>query len=312
MGDDAADPATADVVVQSVTGRPHCWCRASRNCPRVRYAQCHRPACDLRFRGGVRPRAVADGAAFRRIRPTAGADRWADAVRHRLGSWLRSPRYRVLIAGRIVQGAGASAGYVLARVVRDIATDDRQTARMMAPLFISSGTMMICGPLIGEALIPFMAVAGRPRSSPGLLVAGFACAWLVASFRDTVDGADDGWAEPDRMARTYSGLFVHGRYFAYLFTHCCAYGASYTFIANAPFIDLANGQAGRLAWVSARWRGDGRRFLSGLLIARRLAGSIGVPGGALSSLPRLFRYWCRSRSIRRACCTSTPTWRWSS
>jgi len=189
-----------------------------------------------------------------------------------------APGIGALIAGRIVQGAGASAGYVLARaVVRDIATDDRQTARMMAPLFISSGSMMICGPLIGEALIPHG--GWQAAILAGLLVASIACVWVVSSFRETLTERTTGGLNPIRMARTYSGLFVHGRYFAYLITHCCAYGASYTFIANAPFIDLANGQAGPLGLgisVGVVMAG----FLTGLLIARRLAASIGVPQGA--------------------------------
>lgn len=189
-----------------------------------------------------------------------------------------APGIEALIAGRIIQGAGASAGYVLARaVVRDIATDDRQTARMMAPLFISSGSMMICGPLIGEALIPHG--GWQAAILAGLLVAGIACVWLVSSFRETLTERTTGGMNPIRMARTYSGLFVRGRYFAYLMTHCCAYGATYTFIANAPFIDLANGQAGPLGLgisIGVVMAG----FLTGLLIARRLAASIGVPQGA--------------------------------
>lgn len=189
-----------------------------------------------------------------------------------------APGIGALIAGRVVQGAGASAGYVLARaVVRDIATDDRQTARMMAPLFIANGSMMICGPLIGEALMPHG--GWQAAILAGLLVAGIACVWVVASFRETLPERMTGGLNPVRMARTYAGLFVHGRYFAYLVTHCCAYGATYTFIANAPFIDLANGEAGPLGvGISVGVVMAG--FLTGLMIARRLAASIGVPQGA--------------------------------
>lgn len=189
-----------------------------------------------------------------------------------------APGIEALIAGRVVQGAGASAGYVLARaVVRDIATDDRQTARMMAPLFIANGSMMICGPLIGEALMPHG--GWQAAILAGLLVAGIACIWVISSFHETLPERMTGGLHPIRMARTYAGLFVHGRYFAYLITHCCAYGATYTFIANAPFIDLANGQAGPLG-VGISIGVVMAGFLTGLMIARRLAASIGVPQGA--------------------------------
>ncbi|WP_416897101.1 MAG: MFS transporter [Minwuia sp.] len=189
-----------------------------------------------------------------------------------------APGIEALIAGRVVQGAGASAGYVLApAVVRDVATDDRQTARMMAPLFIASGSIMIFSPLIGEALMP---VGGwQAAILAGLLVACIAFVWVVSSFRETLRERVTGGLNPVRMARTYAGLFVHGRYFAYLITHCCAYGASYTFIANAPFIDLANGKGGPLGvGISVGVVMAG--FLTGLLIARRLTATVGVPQGA--------------------------------
>ncbi|MEC9346646.1 MAG: MFS transporter [Pseudomonadota bacterium] len=189
-----------------------------------------------------------------------------------------APGIDALIAGRVVQGAGASAAYVLARaVVRDISTDDRQTARMMAPLFIASGTMMIFGPLIGEALMPHG--GWQAAILAGLLVAGIACVWVVAGFRETLPGRMTGGLNPVRMARTYLGLLASGRYLAYLVTHCCAYGAMYAFIANAPFIDLANGQAGPFGTgISVGLVMIG--FLAGLMIARRLAASISVPRGA--------------------------------
>lgn len=189
-----------------------------------------------------------------------------------------APGIEALVAGRAVQGVGASAGYVLARaVVRDITTDDRQTARMMAPLFIASGSVMICGPLIGEMLM--FHGGWQATILAGLLVAGIACVWVVSSFRETLPERVTGELNPIRMARTYAGLFVHGRYFAYLITHCCAYGAMYTFIANAPFIDLTNGQVGPPG-VGTSVGVVMAGFLTGLIIARRLASSISVPSGA--------------------------------
>ncbi|MHA1113254.1 MAG: multidrug effflux MFS transporter [Alphaproteobacteria bacterium] len=140
----------------------------------------------------------------------------------------------MLIAARLVQAAGASAGSVLSRaVVRDI-FEPTEAARQLARIGTVVSLMPAAGPLLGG----FFEVWFGWRSH-FVFLAIFAAAmlfWIWAVMAETNRQKDSSALNIGRMLRNYATLARNPVYLGNVLAIGFIYGALYGFMSGAPFV----------------------------------------------------------------------------
>ena len=138
-----------------------------------------------------------------------------------------------VILGRVLQGAGAAAGYVVSRAVIRDRFAGASAARAMSFLFFGLALVVILAPMAGGQL-----VHGLGWQSAFLLPAGIAVAVTAASLlllRESNLRPDPEAINPVPMLRNYAALFANPRYLAFMAAHACAYAGIMAFLAGGTF-----------------------------------------------------------------------------
>src|SRR5690606_10902659 len=137
------------------------------------------------------------------------------------------------ILGRVLQGLGACAGYVVARaVVRDRFGRDR-AAPVMGFLFLCLSVAVLLSPVIGGFVVDRLGWRSR-----FWLQGGIAMPLVVAGLRGVTERNRRGAPQALRLGRLFrnvAGLFGKPRYLAYMLAHSCAYAGILAFFAGGAF-----------------------------------------------------------------------------
>lgn len=137
----------------------------------------------------------------------------------------------MIIAGRAIQGLGASAGYVVARaIVRDIYGPEG-SAKAMASLFALMAGAFMSAPLFGGALLELATWRA------GFIIASLAAVvWLASTILVLPEtGKIAPGAGSQAVGATYLGLLRNKTFLVFMITHSVAYAGLYCFIAGAPY-----------------------------------------------------------------------------
>jgi len=144
-----------------------------------------------------------------------------------------APNIGWLILGRVLQGLGACAGYVVARaMVRDRFGRDG-AAPVMGFLFLCLALAVILSPVVGGTIVDRLGWQSGfwLQLAIGTAMAAACLAWLP----ETNHRRDPQALRLGRLARNYAGLFANPRYLAYMLTHSFAYVGILAFFAGGAF-----------------------------------------------------------------------------
>jgi DHA1 family bicyclomycin/chloramphenicol resistance-like MFS transporter len=137
-----------------------------------------------------------------------------------------------LVAARLAQGFGMSAGPVMARtIVRDLHGQE-QAARLLARMIIVFSVIPIAAPLAGGlalALGGWRAVFWLLAAFPALLLA-----WVALRLAETAP-AERASAHPARIARSFAAIAAERGFLAPYGAMLCAQVGIFAFVANSAF-----------------------------------------------------------------------------
>ncbi len=142
------------------------------------------------------------------------------------------PSIEAVIGGRALQAAGASAGFVLSRViVRDVYGDER-SAKVLAYVTAAMTVAPMIGPILGGYLID-----GVGWRAVFILVAVVAAALLAVVTVRLPETRPAHHAEPDRpLGSGYLRVLGNGDYLKFLSYGTMSQTAFFGFVAGAPYI----------------------------------------------------------------------------
>lgn len=192
---------------------------------------------------------------------------------------LLAPTIEILVAARVLQGAGAAVGVAISRaIIRDLFTDER-AARIMNLM----GIMLAAGPAFAPTLGGItMELAGWEALFVLMLAAGIGIILVtLVSLRETVR-RDLSRFRPRALLRSYGALLADRYFMLSSITLACSVGVVYTLASVLPFILM-----GRIG-MSPTGFGFGMLMQSGFffigsLVVRSLMGRFGafriVPAG---------------------------------
>ncbi len=192
-----------------------------------------------------------------------------------LGASL-APGITVLLAWRVVQGAGAGAGSVMAfAVVRDLFSG---TAARVKLAYVNA--VMNIAPMIGPTLGSLMLAAGW-RPIFGIQAAGGVVLVLavLTGFTESHPRPDLAALTPSRLARNYGRVLGHRAAVAYSLIAALSFGGLFSYVAGSPFVFIA------VLGLTPRWFGlvfaaTACGLMAGSFLGGRLA-SRGVPSARL-------------------------------
>lgn len=146
---------------------------------------------------------------------------------------LLAPGIGWLILGRVLQGLGACAGYVVARAVVRDRFGREGAAPVMGFLFLCLSVAVILAPVLGGYVVEALGwrVGFWLQCGAGAALA-VACA---AGLTETNGRRDMHALRMGRLARNYGHLLLNPRYLAYMLTHSCAYAGILAFFAGGAF-----------------------------------------------------------------------------
>ena len=158
-------------------------------------------------------------------------------------------RIDVLIALRLLQGAGGCAGVVMARaMVRDL-FDHQQAARMFSRLMLVMGVAPILAPLLGSYVL-------QVSSWRGIfwILAGFGLLCLSAArfgLTETLPPAARRQVSIASAMTDYLSLFRDRAFLAYAFAGGLAQAGMFAYIAGSPevFMNVFHVSPSHFAWI---------------------------------------------------------------
>jgi len=139
-----------------------------------------------------------------------------------------------LIAWRLLQALGGSAGMVIARAVVRDRCSARESARAFSTLILVMGLAPILAPILGGWVVTALGW----RAIFFLLLA-FALACLLAIRYGLAESHDIRHEPPlnaQRMARDYAGLFASRAFLGYTLSGGLAMAGMFAYIAGSPFV----------------------------------------------------------------------------
>jgi DHA1 family bicyclomycin/chloramphenicol resistance-like MFS transporter len=169
---------------------------------------------------------------------------------------LLAPTVDLLIAARIAQGLGASAGMVLAiAVVRDLYVD-RAAATLLSQLILVMGVSPVLAPTFGSALLHWTRWRGVfvALATLGVIIA-------VAAVRTLPETLPVRHRQPFRVRatlRTYRSLLTDRSFIGLVIVAGLAMAGLFAFVAGGSFVfqlqyGLSQQQFGLMFGVSALW-----------------------------------------------------------
>ena len=139
----------------------------------------------------------------------------------------------IVILGRLLQGAGASAGFVVSRAAVRDRFSASVAARVLSYLFFGLAVVLILAPIAGGLLVHHFGWESIFLVQAVLAACLFAgCIPLI---RPAARVAGQAPASPLTTLRNYAELLGNPRYLAYLIAHACAYSSFMAFFAGGAF-----------------------------------------------------------------------------
>jgi DHA1 family bicyclomycin/chloramphenicol resistance-like MFS transporter len=138
-----------------------------------------------------------------------------------------------MIAWRLFQAFGASAGPVLSRaMVRDLYAKD-QAARMLSVLILVMGIAPLLGPILGGQVLVHWNWEGI-----FWVQAALGCGGLIglSVIRETLRPENRARLSGTEMVVSYCQLAVQRRLLGYGLASGCYYGATYAYLAGTPYV----------------------------------------------------------------------------
>lgn len=189
-----------------------------------------------------------------------------------------APSVEWLLAGRLVQGVGASVGITVARaVVRDQFTGP-EAARIMNLMGIILGVGPALGPIVGGIMLQFF---GWQSTFLVMIALGLAACLAVVKMPET-GVPDRSRARPGAMLATYGRLIANPRFVLPSLVTGGAVGALYTQATMLPFILIGMVGLTPAQYGFAMIMQTGFYFLGSValrFLARRLGGHGSVVAG---------------------------------
>jgi DHA1 family bicyclomycin/chloramphenicol resistance-like MFS transporter len=195
-----------------------------------------------------------------------------------------SPSLPVLLAGRTVQGLGASVGPILARaIVRDCYTGP-QASGVLSQIT----QVMIAAPLIAPTLGGLLLVwSGWAMIFVTLGAAGMLL-WIICWMRlpETLPAAVRGAGRP-ALLHSYATVLRHPESLRHGLTVCFSYGGMFAYVSGSPFVLMETFGVPR-AWFGALFALPALSLMVGATLNRRL-------------LSRREPDWLLRRGVRLVC-----------
>ncbi|MFC3228910.1 MFS transporter [Marinibaculum pumilum] len=139
----------------------------------------------------------------------------------------------IVILGRVLQGAGAAAGFVVSRAAVRDRFPPAAAPRILSYLFFGLAVMLVLAPIAGGQLAHLLGWHAVFLAQAALAVLLFAgCVPLLAGAGQSPRGQG---MRPPQVVSAYAGLLRNPRYLAYLVPHACAYSAIIAFLAGGAF-----------------------------------------------------------------------------
>ncbi|MEQ8347788.1 MAG: multidrug effflux MFS transporter [Sneathiellaceae bacterium] len=146
---------------------------------------------------------------------------------------LAAPTIGWLILGRVLQGLGACAGYVVSRAVVRDRFGRQGAAPVMGFLFLCLAIAVILSPVIGGLVVEGAGWQfGFWLQGGAALVLGVV---VLFGLTETNLRRDPDALRLGRLMRNYASLFGNPRYLAFMLTHSCAYAGILAFFAGGAF-----------------------------------------------------------------------------
>lgn len=140
----------------------------------------------------------------------------------------------LLIAGRVIQGIGVSACYIVSRaLIRDVSAP-AEIARRMSLLMLAFACLVLVSPLLGGVIGD--TVGWRALFILAVCVALIMLTYVVLRLHETNEHRSSGRAALRGLPGTYRRLFSDPRYMKYVISHAFGYAGLYAFLAVFPLI----------------------------------------------------------------------------
>jgi DHA1 family bicyclomycin/chloramphenicol resistance-like MFS transporter len=179
-----------------------------------------------------------------------------------------APTIGALLAARVVQGLGASAGVVTARaIVRDITADRARAATLQGYLSAIGALGPILGPFVGAGLIAVFSW----RALYGVLAA-LGVALLVASAFGLPETAT---GKPGSVREAYARVLRRRRVPALAAVVAATYGGYFSLITGSPFVLIGEMHV-PTAFYAAAFAINACALLAGSFTTARLARRVGA------------------------------------
>lgn len=145
-----------------------------------------------------------------------------------------APSIAWMLAGRLLQGVGASAGIAISRaIVRDLYTG-QASARIMNTMALMLGLGPAIAPTVGGLLL---AALGWQSIFAGMVLYGAGLgALILLALPETLAEPDPARARPGRLAAAYAALIGDKRFLRPSLIMGLTLGAIYTLAAILPFV----------------------------------------------------------------------------
>lgn len=190
-----------------------------------------------------------------------------------------------IIAARMVQALGASAGVVLARaMVRDLRSGN-EAAQMLSTLMTVMAIAPLIGPLIGGQILT---LAGWRAIFWTLVFIGVGTLSALVVLPETLPPARRNMAPLGRAFAAYGGLLCDRRLLGYAGACGCFYGATYAYIAGSPFAYIAFHHVPATAYGFLIAAGVGgmivMNLVNGLLVTRLGLRTMAIVGAGMATM----------------------------
>ena len=193
------------------------------------------------------------------------------------GACALAPSIDWLIAMRALQAFGGSGPIVLARaIVRDLYEGPR-AGRELARMGTIMGVVPAVAPILGGVLQAYF----DWRASFVFTIAGAAALGtvVIASLPETARSIGTGSVSPRGIFRSFASLSHHRSFRTYAGLSALAYSGLFAFISGSSFVLQGYYGLGEVAFgFSFSFSFGVLGFITGTLLARRLAGTRGLDG----------------------------------